>query len=1291
MNSSPDLIELFQKADLRQVRRYLTMGRCSILTAARLTWDSPNNQTPRQDATDFHETLQYCRSNCKGLDSVLSGELNGCELLASRLALILAVIGDYNESKMTERIDRFARAIDTAWQCSWMRSKPPADNCRASFKFIDKRHGRNSPLPNLDRAFRAVAEVYWLGWSHPGLLMAGDLIAEILGCRRPPELSVCTKLLLAAHVPQDPMGLLAELTVERIPDGTGQMIPDAYLCGYLHMKPSFSQGLWNAWQAALQYAERNFKPSKHSFDWRWSLDLLFATSRLPTKPAMVQLEGHSAEVAIACALIAAHPDNPDNQDGNNPLDAHVGTTARFSEDATTDQEIVGVTDIKVKTLVDRLQVERILEIVIAAGQDPAEMPKPTEDARFEYREARNLAEAYKYMTRHPRITRGLNKYFAQWAAGHLQRQCTPWVMPELKEVIEHHAQQSRVGHDVDLRSADTVDLKDDIESLVTGRLAIYDSPHFYSDDRSQIVSDLDAVNHPKPWRGNRVRIFADSGLGKSMFMLYCQHRISSSNDTLLPLRIGRTTYEDAALDIHWNQPRKEDVIQKLVELPSVSQAFDAFATSADGKNKLTPAHRYDWFHWMLRKGRVVFLIDALDQAGTAVRGLGSFLGSQDVRHCPVVVAGRPETLTTRSDAFVENYPWRTLRVEPFDRRRKTEYLGSELANQLLLPEVKDLPRSQPDWRSDDDELRRFQWRDLLEIPLLLSLVKLLATSDSRGRYLKDIHSRFELYDLAVDELIEKGFKTANDDQRKLLGEGSDVRELLGKLAWFMLHRHDFSIVLEGKAYSDFCKALQLDSSSSKRVTDITGLMNAMVQVDITTAFQVLDRADSSGLAFRHRSFAEFFAACHLMDRRILSSNLDVGEIEYADRVPMTVRHRLLAEIHEVTDEQGNILLDRMDRQANWQETLRFALGHSTQRESANRLAIELIEHGNPWVVYQAIKRDRISLSSGIESLCRWLVHCDSPLWFEFRDAVVESAQNSDETREVSQKQLAEVNVNKMLERNLRDAAYLYPLQLLVGRKWVHGEPNAEAILKERLGSLPIKEIGCETWDFEASFVFVPGGTLPMRTIHPNIGRDDIAIDAFELADFPVTNSLFELFCPSHFRQRSQYSLEPDQPVVNVSWYMADQFCAWLTGLTGRTHRLPTEWEWEWACRWPLRQQQAAIWRASYWWGDSIDRTRCWCIETSNNQGTRSRTAARAAFSIREFAHPSWCDLHRCGLLDMHGNVWEWCANWFDNLMTSRSLRGGSWDFHQTLCSSASRNHFDPVFRFNSLGFRVCRE
>ena len=153
----------------------------------------------------------------------------------------------------------------------------------------------------------------------------------------------------------------------------------------------------------------------------------------------------------------------------------------------------------------------------------------------------------------------------------------------------------------------------------------------------------------------------------------------------------------------------------------------------------------------------------------------------------------------------------------------------------------------------------------------------------------------------------------------------------------------------------------------------------------------------------------------------------------------------------------------------------------------------------------------------------------------------------------------------------------------------------------------------------------------------------------------------------------------DHPVVLVSWHDAIAYCNWLAQITGKLYRLPTEAEWEKGAR----GTDGRI----YSWGNGWDAKRC-----NSAEGGRGATSPVGAY-------PKGASPH--GLLDMAGNVWEWCSSLRkaypyraddgrEALDASglRVLRGGSWGDVRDVARCACRNLDHPGFRYFNFGFRV---
>jgi formylglycine-generating enzyme required for sulfatase activity len=152
----------------------------------------------------------------------------------------------------------------------------------------------------------------------------------------------------------------------------------------------------------------------------------------------------------------------------------------------------------------------------------------------------------------------------------------------------------------------------------------------------------------------------------------------------------------------------------------------------------------------------------------------------------------------------------------------------------------------------------------------------------------------------------------------------------------------------------------------------------------------------------------------------------------------------------------------------------------------------------------------------------------------------------------------------------------------------------------------------------------------------------------------------------------------DRPVINVSWDDAQAYVKWLSEKTGEDYRLPTEAQWEYACR--------AGTATPYWWGDTISKSQ---VNYNWNNGK--------TVPVKSFQPNPW------GLYQVHGNVWEWCADdWrpysVDTVTdpvgpldsTERALRGGSWYVNARDMRAASRFAFRREGRSDVIGFRCAR-
>jgi formylglycine-generating enzyme required for sulfatase activity len=211
--------------------------------------------------------------------------------------------------------------------------------------------------------------------------------------------------------------------------------------------------------------------------------------------------------------------------------------------------------------------------------------------------------------------------------------------------------------------------------------------------------------------------------------------------------------------------------------------------------------------------------------------------------------------------------------------------------------------------------------------------------------------------------------------------------------------------------------------------------------------------------------------------------------------------------------------------------------------------------------------------------------------------------------------------------------------------------------------------------------------------------------AFYLGTFPVTQEQFRRVLgtnPSHFaaegggRDQVKRLDTRSFPVERVSWEEAVAFCHRLSEMPEeksrkRTYRLPTEAEWEHACR------AGATGSTPFSFGASLSSAQANCNGTYPYGGGARGPYLERTSAVGSFPSNAW------GLFDMHGNVWEWCSDWFD-LSTyatganrdpagppagkTKVLRGGSWGDIASRCRSAYRNRIMPASCGSSIGFRV---
>ncbi|MCS7147715.1 MAG: bifunctional serine/threonine-protein kinase/formylglycine-generating enzyme family protein [Geminocystis sp.] len=232
-------------------------------------------------------------------------------------------------------------------------------------------------------------------------------------------------------------------------------------------------------------------------------------------------------------------------------------------------------------------------------------------------------------------------------------------------------------------------------------------------------------------------------------------------------------------------------------------------------------------------------------------------------------------------------------------------------------------------------------------------------------------------------------------------------------------------------------------------------------------------------------------------------------------------------------------------------------------------------------------------------------------------------------------------------------------------------------------------------------IFIPGGKFLMGSNNDEEGRDNdegpqhlVSLGPFYISKYPITQLQWRVVSrfPKIVRplKPKPAAFKGDNlPVERVSWFDAQEFCKRLSKYTGRNYRLPTEAEWEYACRGNTQTR--------YSFGDVITPE----VANYNPQkqgGKNTSLRERKTTPVDNF-YPN-----PFGLYDCHGNVWEWCEDHYTSSYTStprdgsphystmsnqnRVVRGGSFALPARYCRSAKRNSYPPEACYNFIGFRV---
>jgi sulfatase modifying factor 1 len=224
---------------------------------------------------------------------------------------------------------------------------------------------------------------------------------------------------------------------------------------------------------------------------------------------------------------------------------------------------------------------------------------------------------------------------------------------------------------------------------------------------------------------------------------------------------------------------------------------------------------------------------------------------------------------------------------------------------------------------------------------------------------------------------------------------------------------------------------------------------------------------------------------------------------------------------------------------------------------------------------------------------------------------------------------------------------------------------------------------------EIEWVEIPAGTFMMGSPPGELNRKSneiqhqVTLSSFKMSKYEITFSQYDLFCEATGREKpyDEGWGRNNRPVIHVSWNDAKAFADWMGC------RLPTEAEWEYACR--------AGTTTPFNTGDNLTASQAnYNGNFPYNNNIKGEFNAKT-LPVGSFLPNGW------GLFDMHGNIWEWCSDWYSDYPataqtnpegpvsgTFRVFRGGGWRNYAQLCRSAFRYNYFPDHHHFNIGFRL---
>ena len=729
-----------------------------------------------------------------------------------------------------------------------------------------------------------------------------------------------------------------------------------------------------------------------------------------------------------------------------------------------------------------------------------------------------------------------------------------------------------------------------------------DDPWKPIDSRDDLIREASLAAPPR----KRVGLVCDAGLGKTTNLEWLEAKIAgASNGQQLPYLLKLYDTRKNQLDL--------DLVAEELDHPGA--ILKSLAWRIAGMGSVDQDRLYHALFRYQKQGRITLLLDGLDHAMSRenIAGIIGRLTRMPLwENCPIWISGRPYAFEDCWEEVFEKqrpHEWHYLRVEP-----------------LAIPDIQRYMVKQTggDWSRVFDAAA---W-NLLAIPRMLLLIcdlirRKIDAARPTNQSEKEAIVRGLNFQTAADVYYRAYFDPEypkERNKRRLLGQGVDTT-------------NDYGIAISGY------KTESLNEFNYPKRIERAGIVLGAIAFELFTRKSSKDKMEPTTSAVEVCEIEE-----PVGNRLIEAKQGDAGALERDLDILQRMNNFSLDFL--VFREAGSKHLRFYDRTVEAFFAAYWAMKFGTPEDRA------LLKN---WIIDKGGKR-----LGGFNEFWQFAAEMpdqliDKPRWLEVFGPCYAEPKGLAEKQDEEVQWCRQMIYHSYARMEMRSVGTIWSWR----DRWLELE-HGKGTRKQR------KIFNAITGGFRHCPKDVALTGIQRYQMGSPESEEDrfsdeeqrwVEVRPFLMHEFAVTNEQYELFDPEHGKRRDQYSKDDKQPVLYVGFWDAWCFAKWCG------YRLPTEEEWEYACR--------AGTATPFFFEEGINQTNC------NFNFNVGRTTPKNEDHMNDWL-----------LCDMHGNVLEWCDSRYEPGASARVLRGGGWHYDARDCRSAFRYYDVPDYRSDFIGFRL---